>query len=82
MANLESTFLRSGLQLIKNEVITGNVIKALDRITERKENAISQFVPGFLRKAFRDFAAVKGTRIYNGFAEGSIVYLSKVFKKP
>ncbi|MDP6532795.1 MAG: class I SAM-dependent methyltransferase [Candidatus Marinimicrobia bacterium] len=78
---LDSVFDNSGLTKVKDEVITENVIKALDGITERKEKAIHQFVPGFIRSAFSDFAAVKGSRVYNSFAEGRMVYLSKVFHK-
>ena len=79
---LETVFENSGLTIVKEEVITENVLKALDGITERKEKAISQFVPGFIRSAFSDFAAVKGSRVYNGFTNGRLVYLSKVFQKP
>jgi hypothetical protein len=78
---LEAVFENSGLTVIKEEVITENVLKALDGITDRKEKAISQFVPGFIRSAFSDFAGVKGSRIYNGFTNGRLVYLSKVLQK-
>ena len=42
---------------------------------------IKEHVPRWIQPAFRDFSGVKGSKIYNGFKDGSVVYLAKVFQK-
>ena len=38
-------------------------------------------VPKFIQPAFKDFAGVKNSKIYNAFNDGSAVYLAKAFQK-
>jgi hypothetical protein len=77
----EIAFKKSGFTCIKNDVITTEVIDALDDIHDVKMAMITNHVPVFLQKAFTDFAGVKNSKIYNGFKGGSAVYLSKILKK-
>ena len=42
---------------------------------------ISDNVPKVFQTAFRDFAGVKYSKIYNAFQEGNAVYLAKAFQK-
>jgi len=77
----ENEFRNSDLVSIKDEVITSNVISALDEIHDRKEDMINVHVPSWIQSAFRDFAGVKDSKIYNAFKNGNSVYLSKVFQK-
>jgi hypothetical protein len=77
----ENEFRNSDLVSIKDEVITSNVISALDEIHDRKEDMINVHVPSWVQSAFRDFAGVKDSKIYNAFKNGNSVYLSKVFQK-
>ena len=77
----EIAFKKSGFTCIKNDVITTEVIDALDDIHDVKMAMITNHVPMFLQKAFTDFAGVKNSKIYNGFKGGNAVYLSKILKK-
>ena len=66
---------------IHEDIITPQVIEGLDAIHEQKMNMINAHVPKILQPAFKDFAGVKNSKIYNGFKDGTAVYLAKVFKK-
>ena len=77
----ESIFNLAELNLIHNETITKEVIQALDEIHERKMAMIADNVPKVLQSAFKDFAGVKDSQIYNAFQDGNAVYLAKAFQK-
>ena len=77
----EDIFNKSKLKIIKSETITDEVIKALDKIHDKKIEMINSYVPKIINNAFKDFAGVKGSKIYNSFKNGNAVYLSKVLQK-
>ena len=77
----ESAFEGVDLKCIHEQTITSEVIQALDGIHERKMQMIKLHVPKFLQSAFKDFAGVKKSKIYNAFNDGNAVYLAKAFQK-
>ncbi len=81
LPKLEKQLAESGLRQIRQTDITPNVIDALDRTSDRKEKAIEHNVPWYVRSTFRDFAAIKGTIIYEAFRAGSGNYISCVMRK-
>lgn len=81
LENLERSFFQSGLKQIKKENITANVVKALELVNESKLDLININVPKFLRQVFQEFAGIKDSKIYNGFVNGEMIYLSYVFEK-
>lgn len=81
LPNLEKQLADSGLKITQQTDITPNIVEALDRINERKEKAIEQSVPWYVRSAFRDFAATKGTIAYEAFRSGSGSYISCMMEK-
>ena len=81
LPNLEKQLADSGLKITQQTDITPNIVEALDRINERKEKAIEQSVPWYVRSAFRDFAATKGTIAYEAFRTGSGSYISCMMEK-
>jgi ubiquinone/menaquinone biosynthesis C-methylase UbiE len=72
---------RSGLVLLRETDITNNVLAALDRDNAHKQDFIDRAVPRLLHSAFNDFAGMRGTVIFNGFADRSLVYSSFVLQK-
>lgn len=70
----EELFESSGLKIILKEEITPNVIKALKLASDSKDKAIKSSVPWFILAAFREFAAIKNTKIFNSFKSGSLEY--------
>ncbi|MBU2495871.1 MAG: class I SAM-dependent methyltransferase [Candidatus Omnitrophota bacterium] len=72
----------SGLKTVKEEIITPNIIKALDLDSERRENLIKKLVPKVLHKPSMALAGVKGTAVYKSFVTGKKEYLVFVLQKP
>ncbi len=68
----------SGLRLVKETDITGNVVAALDLDNDRKQRMIAQKCPRILRREAEEFAAMKGSRAYRTFKSGYSRYLSFV----
>jgi ubiquinone/menaquinone biosynthesis C-methylase UbiE len=73
---------RSGLQVLSEDRITANIVRALDLDDSRKQSLIHSKVPVVLRKAFKHFAATRNTSLYRAFCAGSWEYLSFVLRKP
>jgi SAM-dependent methyltransferase len=71
----------SGLTLLRETDITANVVSALDLDNERKLGLIQRMVPRPLRASFLDFAAVRGTALFEGFKSGDFTYRSFVLQK-
>jgi len=71
----------SGLELLKEEDITPNVMAALDLDSDRKERLIDEKVPDHYRERVKFFAAVKGTEFYESFQRGDVVYISYALRK-
>ena len=70
----------SGLSIVREEDITSNVILALERDNDRKLALINQIVPRALRPSFLDFAAVRGSALFEGFQSGRFTYRSFVLR--
>lgn len=70
----EELFEKSGMKILLKEEITPNIIKALELASEAKDQAIKSHVPPLILNAFREFAAIKGTSVFNSFKDGSLEY--------
>jgi ubiquinone/menaquinone biosynthesis C-methylase UbiE len=71
----------SGLSVIRESEITANVFNALDKDNERKLALIDRFVPRALQHSFYDFAAVRGSSLFEAFRTEKLVYMSFVLRK-
>ena len=71
----------SGLILLREVDITANVVIALERDNDRKLALINRLVPKPLRASFLDFAAVRGSALFEGFRTGKVSYRSFVLSK-
>lgn len=71
----------SGLELVKETHITPNVLTALDADDARKLALMEKLIPKHLFKSFRDFAAVKGSLVYEHFRHGRMLYYAFVLRK-
>jgi SAM-dependent methyltransferase len=72
---------KSGLAVVRETDITANVLTALDRDNDRKLALIDELIPGFLRRSFLDFAAVRGSSVFEAFRSGRLVYRSFILRK-
>ena len=75
-------FRESHFEDLLDEIITENVVAALDTMTEWKKESLRKVTPFFLRKAFYDLTAVKDTNGYNDLINGKKTYICFVMKKP
>lgn len=64
----------SGLKMIAETEITPNVLAALDADNDRKLALMRKILPPRLFGAFSDFAAVKGSLVYEHFRTGEMRY--------
>ncbi len=79
--DLKKELESSGLTVIKDELITKEVVAALEFDDERRRKLIKKLAPKFLHKIALDFAGTVGSETYNQFATGKYVYFNYVLKK-
>ena len=70
------------LQLQRTRIINSEVLRGMDRNSARSLDLIARHLPKFLHGLGRDFAGVKGSRIYNALVSGELTYSSYCFVKP
>jgi SAM-dependent methyltransferase len=75
------TLRASGLTIKAEADITSGVVRGLDIENDRKLAMIDRLVPKILHSSIRDFAAVRGSKMYNAFCTGSLAYLRFVMQK-
>ena len=78
---LKNQFKEAGLNIIKEENIVKNTLKALDLDYERKYKLVNSKTPRYLKKIGKEFTSLKGTRRYDLFADGSLIYLRYILRK-
>ncbi|TMD66298.1 MAG: class I SAM-dependent methyltransferase [Chloroflexi bacterium] len=78
---LRKQLMNSGLEVLKEESITPNVLKALDCDNTRKLGIIYRNVPRIMRKHVQHFAGIKGTKTYEAFRMGDTDYRSFILHK-
>src|SRR5437764_460521 len=66
------TLTVSGLTIRAETDITSAVIRGLDSDDDRKRAIIERAVPKILHNSIRDFAALRGSKMYNAFLSGSL----------
>jgi len=71
----------SGLKIIRETNITPQVLASLDADHERKLALIKELVPRLLHRSVSDFAALRGSFVYEAFRTGKFVYRSYVMQK-
>ena len=71
----------AGFQVVKEDNITQNVVRALELDDKRRTRLIRRKIPSLLCAAFGEFAGIKGSSRYATFASGDMQYLSYHLKK-
>jgi ubiquinone/menaquinone biosynthesis C-methylase UbiE len=78
---LRKFIVDSKLNIAKEEIITDNVIKALELDDERRRKLVNMLVPRFIRKIALNFAGVVGSETYNKFVNRNYEYYSFILTK-
>ena len=71
----------AGLRWVKEEIITTNVLAALDCDHERKQGIIRENIPRPFRAQFQQFAGLRDSAIYRAIRERRLEYVSYVLCK-
>ena len=82
MTALQHQFVEAGFEIVRMQQINREVVAALDKVSAQRAQRIHSQVQKAFRKLFRDFAAVKGTRLYEMLKQGRLVYYSFQCRKP
>jgi ubiquinone/menaquinone biosynthesis C-methylase UbiE len=72
---------KSGLNIIKEELITSQVVTALNCDDERRRKLIKRLTPGILHDIAYNFAGTVGSETYNQFAAQKYIYFFYVMQK-
>lgn len=79
---LEEAIQASGLQVVSRREITPYILNSLDQHqSQRHRELVDRTAPRLLRPLLYQFGGVEGTRIYNHFRSGELVYLHIVMEK-
>jgi SAM-dependent methyltransferase len=68
--------------ILDEEVMTPNVVRALDLDSDRRTRLIQKRTPRFLHKSLESFASVSGSPVFDAFAAGTLQYVRFVLRKP
>lgn len=82
IAKWESDLEKGPLKLKQTRDISREVLRGMDANSERSLELLLQKLPKFMHGLGRDFAGVKGSRVYNALENGGLSYRSYCFWKP
>jgi ubiquinone/menaquinone biosynthesis C-methylase UbiE len=82
MAKWEKAIAAAPLKTLYQRNINAEVLRGMNRNSQRSQTLIAQHLPKFLRPLGADFAGVKGSRIHNALNSGELSYRSYCFEKP
>jgi len=81
LEQFRTRFENAGFSVRHETNISSNVVAALGKDSERREQLIDTKAPKILRSSFKTFAGTVGTSRYNNFANGVFQYWSFVLEK-
>jgi ubiquinone/menaquinone biosynthesis C-methylase UbiE len=81
IAKWEAPLHEAPFQLETMRDISPEVLRGMECNSARSMELLDKKLPGFLQDLGRDFAGVKGSRIYNALLSGGLFYRSYCFKK-
>jgi ubiquinone/menaquinone biosynthesis C-methylase UbiE len=78
---LHGQVVETGMAILEKQDITPNVLEALRQDSERKLGLIQRSVNKRLVGTFQEFAAIEGSDVFDGFKNGTTVYLRYALQK-
>ncbi len=75
-AEWEHAIIASPLRMERTRTINAEVLRGMDRNSARSMELIARNLPKFMHGLGRDFAGVRGSRIYNALVNGELSYRS------
>ena len=77
----EKAIAECSMEILATTDIGPCVIRGLDQNSARSQGMLDRQLPKFLHNLGRDFAGVKGSRVYNALLDGNLSYRSYHFVK-
>jgi|CXWL01.1.fsa_nt_gi ubiquinone/menaquinone biosynthesis C-methylase UbiE len=81
LAGWEQALAAAPLQLQRSRVINPEVLRGMDRNSARSQELLVRHLPKFLHSLGRDFAGIRGSRIYTALQRNELSYRSYCFAK-
>ena len=72
----------AALSMLHSRVINPEALRGMERNSPRSEELITRHLPQFLHSLGRDFAGVRGSRVYTALRRGELSYRSYCFVRP
>ena len=82
LAEWEQALAAAPLQRVHSRVINAEVLRGMDLNSARSQSLIVRHLPGLMQSLGRDFAGVRGSRVYTALQRGALSYRSYCFQKP
>ncbi|UUO04251.1 class I SAM-dependent methyltransferase [Mycolicibacterium novocastrense] len=81
IAEWEAALADAPFQMVSQRVINDEVVRGIERNTQRWEDVIDRNVPAPLRKLVRQFSGVRDSRVYQAYKERQSSYRMYCFAK-
>ena len=81
MITLQEQLHQSGMDVLEDEDISQNVVKAIEQEDDTKQKRIKEQIPKWFQNPFKEFAGVVGSKIHSDLKKGTLVYRRFVLKK-
>ncbi|HVU23206.1 MAG TPA: class I SAM-dependent methyltransferase [Opitutus sp.] len=82
LAAWDAALASAPLHLRQWRLINAEVLRGMNRNSERSTALIVRHLPRWLHRLGRDFAGIKGSRVYTALERGELSYRSFCFEKP
>jgi ubiquinone/menaquinone biosynthesis C-methylase UbiE len=70
----------SGMEIISKEDITSNIVRALELDNKRRINLLKKCLPKMLHRLGKQFAGIKGSKLYSSFKNRKRIYFTFVLQ--
>ncbi len=81
VADWELALAGAALKQVRTRVINAEVLRGMDINTARSQSLLVRHLPPWMQSLGRDFAGIRGSRIYNALREDRLSYRSYCFVK-
>jgi len=82
LAAWEQALASAPLTSLHSRVINAEVLRGMDRNSQRSQDLIIRHLPKFIHSLSGDFAGIRGSRVYTALQRGTLSYRSYCFVKP
>jgi len=81
ISELEASFSKAGFKTAEREIITPQVVRALELDSGRRSSIIERELPRRFHEVLKNFSGVVGSEIYNSLKSGETEYVHYVLLK-